>query len=106
MRGGWGEEDSIAIVACGHEMVRLVWERAEERKSIGRCGTETCPGFQLRGVGQGRKQCGSKGMQMRDVRRVDGFVEAGVLYCCSDDGAAGVGAGGSGDYIDVGGADD
>jgi hypothetical protein len=37
---------------------------------------------------------------------VEGLVEAGVFYGCSDDGAAGVGAGGTRNYIDVRGAND
>jgi hypothetical protein len=43
---------------------------------------------------------------MSDVGWVDGFVETGVFYSCSDDGAAGVGAGYARDYIDAGSADD
>src|SRR5258708_7028234 len=43
---------------------------------------------------------------MGEVGGVEGLVEACVFDGCSDDGAAGVGAGGSGDYIDVGRADD
>jgi hypothetical protein len=43
---------------------------------------------------------------MSDVGGVDGFVETGVFYCGSDDGAAGVGAGYARDYIDAGSADD
>jgi hypothetical protein len=42
---------------------------------------------------------------MSDVGGVDGFIEAGVFYCGSDDGAAGVGAGYARDYIDAGSAD-
>jgi hypothetical protein len=38
---------------------------------------------------------------MCDVGEMEGLVEAGVFYCCSDDGAAGVGTGGTRDYIDV-----
>jgi hypothetical protein len=38
---------------------------------------------------------------MVDVGGVDDLVEAGIFDGCSDDGAAGVGAGCSGDYIDV-----
>jgi hypothetical protein len=42
---------------------------------------------------------------MSDVGGVDGLIEAGVFYCGSDDGAAGVGAGYARDYIDAGSAD-
>ena len=41
-----------------------------------------------------------------DVVGVDGFVEAGIFYCCSDDGSASSWADGARDYIDVGCADD
>jgi hypothetical protein len=43
---------------------------------------------------------------MSDVGSVEGLVEPGVFYCCADDGAARGGAGGAGDYIDFGRADD
>jgi hypothetical protein len=38
---------------------------------------------------------------MGDVGGVESLVKAGVFDCCSDDGAADVGTGGAGDYIDV-----
>src|ERR1700732_4559351 len=43
---------------------------------------------------------------MSEVGGMEGLVEAGVFNCCSDDGAAGVGTGGAGDYIDVGSSND
>ena len=43
---------------------------------------------------------------MSDVGGMDGLVEAGVFYRCSDDGASGAGTGGAGDYIDVRSSDD
>jgi hypothetical protein len=56
VRGGGGEENAIAVVASGDEMVRFCGQSAEERKAVGSCGAETCPGFELRGVGQRGKQ--------------------------------------------------
>jgi hypothetical protein len=60
----------------------------------------------LRGVGQLGKKRDGEGAQVGDIGGVEGLVEAGVFYCCSDDGTAGVGTGGAGDYIDVGCAND
>jgi hypothetical protein len=49
--------------------------------------------------GKRRKQgCGEQA-QVGDVGGMDGFIEAGVFYGCSDDGPAGVRAGYAGDYI-------
>jgi hypothetical protein len=101
MRGGGGEEDAVTIVAGGKEASWFGWQGSEEWKTVGSCWPETGPGFELRGVGERWKQCGGKGVQMSDVGGVNGLVEAGLFYCCSDDGAADVGAGGAGDYIDV-----
>src|SRR5271156_841047 len=87
-------------------MMRVVWELAEEGKAVVGCGTETGPGFELRGCGEWREEFGGEGAEAGNVGGVDGFVEADVFYGGSDDGAADVGAGGAGDYIDVGCADD
>ena len=46
---GRGEEDAITIVAGGKEMSWFGWQGAEERKTVGSCGAEACPGFELRG---------------------------------------------------------
>jgi hypothetical protein len=51
MGGGGGEEDAVAIVAGGNEMVGLGGQGAEERKAVGSCGAEACPGFELWSVG-------------------------------------------------------
>ena len=90
----------------GDELIRLVRQRAEEGKAIRRRGTKAGPGFELRRIGKRRQQGGGESAQMGDVRRVDDLVEAGVFDGCSDDGAAGVGAGGAGNYIDAMRADD
>jgi hypothetical protein len=52
---GRGEEDAVAIVAGGKEMSWFGWQGAEEWKTVGSCGAEACPGFELRGVGKGGK---------------------------------------------------
>ena len=104
--GCGGEEDSVAVVACGDEVVGVFGKSADEGKTVGCCGAQTGPGFELWGVGDGRKQCGGECAEVMDVVGVDRFVEAGVFDCCSDDCAASGGAGGAGDYIDVGCADD
>ena len=70
------------------------------------CGAKAGPGFELRGGSESGKQGGGEGAEMGDIGRMEGLVETGVFYGCSDDGAAGVGAGCARDYIDAGSADD
>jgi hypothetical protein len=106
VRGCGGEKDAVAVVARGDEVVGLSGESAEERKTVGGCGAEAGPGFELRGFGKWREKCRGEGTQTGEVGGVEGLVEAGVFYCCADDGSAGVRAGGARDYIDVGCADD
>jgi hypothetical protein len=53
--GGRSQEDAVAVVASGEEMVGMAGKRAEKRKAVGSSGTEACPGFELRGCGQRRK---------------------------------------------------
>lgn len=57
-------------------------------------------------MGQWGKQGCGESAQVGDVGGVNRLIEAGVFDRGSDGGSAGVGAGGSGDYIDVGSADD
>jgi hypothetical protein len=79
---------------------------AEERQTVRRCGAKACPGFELRSLGQRGKQFGGESAEVVDVGGVNGLVETGVFDCCADDGAAGVGSGGSGNHIDFRCADD
>jgi hypothetical protein len=43
--GGWGEEDAVAEVAGGEEVMGLGGEKAEKGKSVGSCGAQSGPGF-------------------------------------------------------------
>ena len=54
-RGRGGEEDSVAVVAAGDEMVGISVKSAEERKTVGCCGAQAGPGFELGCVGDGRQ---------------------------------------------------
>ncbi len=57
-------------------------------------------------MGEVGQEIGGEGVEAVDVGGVDGLVEACVFDGGSDDGAAGVGAGGSRDDVDLGCADD
>jgi hypothetical protein len=53
--GGRGEEDAVAVVPGGDEVVRTVGKGAEQRKAVRSCGAKAGPGFELWGIGQRRK---------------------------------------------------
>ena len=58
------------------------------------------------GLGEVGQEIGGEGAEAVDVCGVDGLVEACVFDGCSDDGSAGVGAGGSRDDVDSACAED
>ena len=99
---GRGEEDSVAIVACGYPLARGVGETAEEGECVGGAGAKAGPGFHLRGSlggSESGEEGGSASSEKVEVGGVDAQVEAGVFIGGSDEGCAGLGTLGAGDDV-------
>ena len=103
---GGGQEDSIAIVAGGDELIWLTRDGAEDGKTVGSCGAKATPGFELVSLGDEGKKSSGECAKAIDVSGVDDLVKADIFDGCADDGAAGGGASGSRDDINVRRADD
>ncbi len=89
--GGCGrEQDAVAVVAGGDEVMRPGGMRAEQREAVGGCGTKAGPGVHDAGAGERGHERGGLRVQCGDVRGMDGLVEADVLDRGADDGAAGL----------------
>jgi hypothetical protein len=104
-RGCRGEENAVAVVAGGNVMIRSTGDSAEEWETVGSGGTKASPAFKDRRRCELRQKAGRLGVEVGDIGGMDDLVEADVFNCCADDGASGVGAAGSRDYIDGFGAD-
>ena len=103
---GWSQEDSIAIVAGGDEMIWLSRKYAENGKPVGSCRAKAAPGFELGSLGDDGKKSGGEETKAIDVGWMNDLVESDVFDGCADDGPAGGGACCARDDINVRRADD
>lgn len=98
---GGGEQDAIAVVAGGEEVMRAIGDGAEQREAVRSKGAKAGPRFEDRGGGELREELRGAGVEARNVSGMNGLVEAAVFDRGSYDCASGVRAKGARDDVDV-----
>ncbi len=82
------QENAVAIVTGGEELVFLAGEMAEQGKVVRGCGTESGPGFYFWSVGESAEADSPPACAKAcNVSGLNRFIEAGVFDGGSDDGA-------------------